>query len=397
MLNEYIFYITFGTIPALYAETKIFLDKAPSYLFVRSKGNFDSKVVQNLEYVKSYYEFSGTDIDYICNQYHVIYQEIRKIKKNDNNAKFIVYIDDSRVQYMLKPFLKANALEDIKKIVMISEGNISEQMFSNLNEDDEEKTAKKWSDLICDYNNDDKLVKIDNYAFWLSTQKNVYYYLPYYKLLNNKNISIEYKNKMNLYNLDIEKLYNKLNKNQKKYIYKNLDLKIDKAKKYLIIIGTYDFGSKELTDIVYQNLIDQATNDYKDYKILYKAHPLFPVEKNQNFNEYLLDKNIEILPNKLPLEIVLWENKNIMVGGFASSINSLIEPSRTKFFFGDMIGYAKILYKNSRLKPKSYNVIVSQTLASNLIKYNILKKSVVNELMKKTIYYKKNMKCCSWN
>lgn len=72
-----------------------------------------------------------------------------------------------------------------------------------------------------------------------------------------------------------------------------------------------------------------------------------------------------------------------MVGGFASSINSLIEPSRTKFFFGDMIGYAKILYKNSRLKPKSYNVIVSQTLASNLIKYNILKNSVVNELMKK--------------
>ena len=39
----------------------------------------------------------------------------------------------------------------------------------------------------------------------------------------------------------------------------------------MIILGTYDFGSKEKTALIYENLIEQMKYDYQnDYILLFK-------------------------------------------------------------------------------------------------------------------------------
>ena len=370
MKDTYLIYLTFGTVPSLFSQINIFLDKRPSYVYVRSSGNFDSKVVKKLSHVLEYYQFSKAygDPYYYKEEYKVVRDNIIKVKKKNPKAKFIVYIDDSRAQFYLKPFIEANAMDDIEKLILLSEGNASEIFYHKLKKDDETTCQKKWNNLIKNYKDDDESRKIDIYSYWLSTQENVEYLLPYYELFDNSNVSKEYRKKMNLKDFPVEEMFNKLSDEQKKYFYDFDSLKIDKKQKYLIIIGTYDFGDKEITTAVIENLIDQMLMDYKDYKLLYKSHPLASVEDNPSLSKYMEEHEIEVISNKIPIEIVLWEYQNIDIGGFSSSIVSLIDAKRVKFVFGQNLGYSKIIFNKN--KPLTeYNVEVSQLIASHLLLY----------------------------
>lgn len=360
-------YLTFGTVPSLYSQINMFLDKTPSYVFVRSSGNFDSKAVKNLKHVKKYYQLPlYDDVIYFEEEYKKVKDCIIESKKTNPKAKFKVYIDDSRAQFYLKPFLDAGAMDDIEKIVLLSEGNASKFLFYNLSNDDEKKSLEKWNYLIENYKNTEIIKKIDNYPYWLSTQKNAQYLLPYHKLFINNNIPKEYREKMHLADFPIEKMFNSLSIEQKKYFFDFDSLNIDKKQKYLIIIGTLDFGEKEITTAIIENLVDQILEDYKGYKLMYKSHPLASVEDNPSLLDYMQKHQIEIIPNKIPLEIVLWEYKNIDIGGFSSSIVSLIDRERIKFVFGQNLGYSEIIF-NKDNPLKCYNVLVSQNIAYRLL------------------------------
>ena len=363
MENTIVFYLTFGTIPSLFSEISIFLDDRPSYLFVRSSGDFNPDAIKNLKHVLGYHKFTGGDKDYIEDQYSIVKEKILEAKKRNKNSRFIVYIDDSRVQFYLKPFIEANALDDISNLIIISEGSSSKYMYYDLQANDEIECEKKWNNLIENYEDSDSMIKIDNYAFWLSTQKNVEYQLPYYQKFNNPKVSAEYRAKMNLTDLSVETIYNKLTDEQKKYIFDFNSISINHKDKYLVLIGTYNFGSNYITTAIVENFIDQLGNKYDDYKLLYKSHPLFPVDGNPELVEYLNKKNISILPAKIPVEILLWEYNNISIGGFSSSVVSLIDPSRVKFIFGQPIGYNEILFDNI----ETYDYKLSAQLAVQLL------------------------------
>lgn len=382
MNNIYNIYLTFGTIPSLYSEISILLDKIPSCLFVRSSGDFNFNYLEKLDYVLNYYKFIGGDQEYLNEGYKEVKNSLVEIKKKNENAKFNIYIDDSRVQFYIKPFIEAKALNDINNIIILSEGNITAQMFYQINDGYFEETAAKWNKLIKNYNDNDLSI-IDNYSFWLSTKKNVKYLLPYYNKFNCNIISKEKFNKMNLGDFTIEKKFNKLSKADKKILYNyKLDV-FDLKQKNLIIIGSYDLGSKDLTYILYKNLIDQILYDYSDYKIFYKPHPIFPVFSNKKLEEYLKSRKIEIIAENVPLEMILWQYDNIVIGGFSSSINSLIELNRTKFIFGSRIGYTKIIYDDSQYIPKIYNIEVSQIMGADLIQYNTSCEFVIEKLKEK--------------
>lgn len=366
MKNNCIFYLTFGTVPSLFSEMNIFLNKTPSYIFVRSGGKFDPSCIKDLKHVLFYHKFTGGDMSYIEDQYKIVKDKILEAKSNNKNVKFIIYIDDSRVQYYLKPFKEANALDDISEINILSEGNASKFMYYKLKQNDEIECKKRWNTLV-EKGTDEDLIKIDNFAFYLSTKEKYKYLLPCFEYFNNRNVSKEYRNKMKLEKFPVEEMYGNLKSEQKKYIYDFSELNIDRNKKYFVIIGTLDFGGMETNTGVLENLIDQMYYDYQDYKLLYKAHPLSKVEDNESLMKYLKEKSIEIIPNKIPIEILLWEYKNIDIGGFSSSIFSLIEPSRVKFIFGQKLGYADILFDETKYPLKTYNLLVSQNLACHLI------------------------------
>ena len=373
---EYNVYLTFGTMPSLYSEMSVFLDKTPSFLFVRSAGNFDCSCLDKLKHVAFYYKFTGGDLDYMTDQYKQVRDILIKTKKNDHNAKFIVYIDDSRVQYYLKPFSEANALDDISKIIILSEGNASKFMYYNLLENDEVNCAEKWNQMI-EKLDDKDLAEIGNYAYWLSTKSNVVYELPYFKLLKNNKVPDSYRKKMHIRDFNVQEMFNKLKPTQKKHLYSFNDIKIDKSKKYLIIMGTNDFGDLGLTFAIIENLIDQIYDEYSDYILLYKSHPISRIEDNTELLAYFKKKKIALLPSKIPLELMLWEYDNISVGGFSSSTISLIEPSRVKFIFGPKQGYCKLMYSDEEMKQ--YNVLLDQIFAVRLIDYDKRLRKKIND------------------
>ena len=371
MTRIYNIYIAFGTIPKLYSKINILSNKVDSYAWFRleNKNNFSS---ENLKYFNV---LSERDIDFVKKDYIDIVNKIKDIQKKDKLALFNIITDDSRLQLILKPLIVANIYNKINEFIIISEGNITEFMYSDISRNDEAYQKNRWNNIICGIKNDvdsmdEELLIINNACFWFSTNSNVKYLLPYNELLQNRFVKESYKERMNLQDFNIEEQFHKLSKeNKSKIIGCRLDgVKINNKEKNIIILGTYDFGTKDFTTYVYKTLIDKTINDYPNYKFFFKAHPLYPVSSNETLNNYLKTKEIFVLNNEIPIEILLWENSNICVGGFCSSVNTLISPERTLFFYGEKIGLSKALEKTSFSECKEYNILLSQNFAAELLK-----------------------------
>ena len=332
-------------------------------------GGFNPNLkVQNLKY---FHAFNCSDYEYIKTEYKKIVTKIKQITKQNKNIKFNVYTDDSRVQFILKPILLSGIKDNISKLILISEGSITYDLYEEIKQNDEKINELRWQNLINNIKNEkdeEELLKIQNYSFWLSTLENVEYLIPNHELLKKK-INEEYKNRMNLKELNYEYLFKKIpNKYREKLLTKYDKDFLKKDKKILIIIGTYPFGSKRITAAIYENLINQVIKFYKDeYTIVFKPHPIFSISDNSYFKTYLDKNNIIILDSKIPIEVLLWENTNIVIGGFCSSVNALIDLERTKFIFGDTLGFIRLMEDDNNFNPDIYNICVNQKLASALI------------------------------
>ena len=362
MNNNYNLYIAFGTLPALFSQINIFLDKDPSYVWVRSAGNFSKKeyLINNLKY---YYKFDCSDLDYINNEYKDIEEQVKNILLNDKKARFTVFTDDVRCHYFLKPLILAGAYDRVDKMILLSDGNITLDNYLKYNSHNDNILKEKWDNIIDNIKNN---INIDNYlneyyfGFWLSIRKDVEYLTPCPEVISNS------ENKFNIKLFDIKKRYKRLNSKQKDLFFGDhlLNNKIknilNNKKNILIITGTYNFGSPEITNFIYKDLINQVLIDYRnDYKILFKPHPIFAHELNDEFNNFLVDRDIEIMPVKMPLELILWERDDIYIGGFCSTSFVLINKKNVKFLFGEPIGFSRFIFKNI----KTYNIQVSQDMA----------------------------------
>jgi hypothetical protein len=372
MENKVNLYIMIGTIPSLYAQINIFLDKTPSYIWLRNIDQFiPENEADNLIYSHEYGIYYS-DYEYMSHGYMDIVNKINEIKKSNKEVKYNVFVDDTRVQYILKPLIEAGIYDDIEKFIMVYEGSLAETYFDSINSSYFQDYEKKWNRFVAvlkdkSENIDNELVIIEKYAPWFSTNENVEYLLSHKDLiidrLHIKNVEW---NKMYLKEFDIEKNFLKLNSNQKIYLLgTEFSFNFLKNNKYLIIIGSYDFGSPLITSQIYISLIEKLLSDITNYfEILFKPHPLFPVSNKPKLEEFLYRHNIKILPARMPIEVVLWDNQNIDIAGFCSTVNSLIEPTRSIAFFGEIFGFSKLLNKANRFNSKIYNVEVSQPLAS---------------------------------
>lgn len=373
-------YITFGTLPCLYAQMNVFQDSNPSYIWAKNGGEFINKKYYSQNLIK-YTKIDGfDDKTFLEKSYKLIEKEIIEIKKSTPNIKFNIYCDDSRIQFILK-FIKL--LEgSINKTVMISEGNITEYMSRNITEESLEEKKKKWNNFLTSIRTNSlseedinkMLAVIDNYSFYLSTLNNYEYLIPNLDLLLKNTLLDKISENMNLFKIDFVKIFNQLSPNVKNEFIKNAinDLElfsmIKTDKNVLIINGTYNFGNEEITAFIYSNLINKVIDDYKDkYTLFYKAHPLFPVDNNLDLREFLKNNNIKVLPEKFPIELVLWRYKNIKIGGFCSSIHSLVSKKQVEFIFGELNGFSKYIFKDNFIKL--YNLNLSQDIASLMLKY----------------------------
>lgn len=366
------YYLVFGTLPCLYAQTNLFHDKKKSYMWARSSGTFDYKnAPENLAFYK---KIEGSDYHYYLEYIDLITEHIKELVKKDSKIEFNIFIDDNRLHFFLKPFIKANAIDRISQVTILNEGNGSLDMFATLNDDLLLEAENKWNILIDKIKDDtinlEEYIFLENFCFWYSMKKNVKFLLPFPDLLVNKNISTKFKKKMNLESFDLESHYMRIDEKKRRLVFNLSSDFLNFPEETYIIIGTYNFGFEELTTLFYKDLISQLLEDEKmmNYSFYYKGHPLFPVNTNSEFGSFLVSRNIKTLPEKMPIELLLWENEKIVIGGFCSTINAFISPKRTKSIFGKLIGYPELLLKNGNLNFKKYNIELSQPLAASLIK-----------------------------
>lgn len=107
----------------------------------------------------------------------------------------------------------------------------------------------------------------------------------------------------------------------------------DKEGEYLIITGTNPvYGSLGENDFI--ALMDEITADYSNCNILFKPHPsAIPSESNYpNVYNYFMQKNITVLPGRLPMEVISWCYPDVKMGGFDSSLYMSVPQGNVKFF-----------------------------------------------------------------
>ena len=103
---------------------------------------------------------------------------------------------------------------------------------------------------------------------------------------------------------------------------------------YLIITGTSYVRGGSLTDEQFFDIIDRIISDNPDRKLLFKPHPAqIPSEINYpEIYAYFAEKNIKILPGRLPMEVISWVYSDVAIGGFDSSLFMAVPQNNVKFF-----------------------------------------------------------------
>lgn len=379
----YNIYITFGTLPALYAQMNVFLDNSDSYIWTRSGGTFipEKNFPNNLKYYKKFDSFN--DCAFFEEQFKDIIEILSEIVSKNQNIKLNIFCDDSRIQFIWKIFIESDIEKYVNKIIMISEGNITEYMSRYVNNDYFEDMYNQWDNImklikdpsVPTQKKDATLIAINNYSFYLSTLDNYEYLIPNLNLLVKNTQLNKFSSKMLLSEINLYEMYNSLDDKIRECFINNAitDFSMKKSiqntkNKILIINGTYNFINEEISSFIYCNLINRVIDDYKkDYIIFYKAHPLYPAERNPEFLQFLQKNKVIILSEKFPIEIALWEYNHIKIGGFCSTIHSLIPKEQVAFFFGDLNGFAKYIFKDNFYNY--YNIHLSQDVASLSLKY----------------------------
>ena len=365
-------YIVFGTIPCLYACVNTLSSKNKYILYSRRKVINETFLEKNfkINYLQEY------DCDFIKKDVENIIADLCKI-----DTKINLYTDDVRVQLLL-PIVSNEILEKkIKKIYMISEGNITYDLFENWNKsiDNELKGLMKTTDI-------ENILNLKSYPFSLIKEKKYCYLCPCLdKLRSEKKFQTNFLN-YNFYDLDLKEKYLNLSKDTRYGMINEQMQKITKLKEQkLIVIGTYKIGDLKINDEIYIQLMKHYMEEYKNYKLFFKPHPLYSISKEDKLKIFLDENNIEIIGGSTPLELLIWNDDNTYVAGFCSSINHLISSDKTLELFGGKIGFSNY-YKFNDYSTIEINQNLINDFNKDYYKMKLYLENKMNELEKKNNY-----------
>ena len=217
----YDFYMTYGTMPTLYATLSAYQNKNPNTYMWFYRGNTIS------------YDYSADFIHYFNSQSKtnasstIDYMEIRlkvyDILQKNPSAKFRLYCDDLRVRYILDVFVAAGVDFEDMQVTLLSDGTATYELYSSMTEERYLKTKTQWAEYLEKYvkNRDDLEYTqfiagfnnnggdMQDYLFYISTFENVNYWVqhPDY-LINEKSASINAdRYNMNIIKKDPKALY----------------------------------------------------------------------------------------------------------------------------------------------------------------------------------------------
>jgi hypothetical protein len=348
----YDIYVTLGTLPTLYAGLNTFTTDNKSYMWYARTGTLDPTYLP--KNVELYYPTFGID--------EVIYKFIDKVKElyeSNPNAKFNLYTDDLRVQFMLQMFTANKVPESSYKVHLLSDGTATYVHFRELFKDKD--TYSLWKQIAENYEDiynrisagEENVIKmggdyIEMYKsmYYASQKNNVEYWMQFPELLTSDDPEITNEVlKMNTVKKSPLDIYNSLSAEKKLAFIRAVG--VDKAlfdslfnasdKPNLIISGTSLGGEKNS----FETVVKQIVADYgNEFDLFFKPHPIWdPITNDQlkslHRKEFLEDLGIKILPAQLPMEALMWAYPDVKIGGYSSTLYMSTAKEQSIFFIAD--------------------------------------------------------------
>lgn len=353
------FYVTFGTMPTLYAGLHALSHSKPSFFAYGRQNTFDPEMFPphiTLSIANGPDEVQGIMRDYMK-------KKIRDIRDREPNAIFGLYVDDLRARLGYDWFVDQGIDSSRVKVTLLSDGTGTYDIFSKV-------TDQRWGEIVdeveaLNWNMDKnriqpRLAEFDSYdrAYYLATRPNYRLLLQDGNLLEpSSEFMGEQMRKMSLMSITPLQLLNNLTAKRQETFYKMASFdkdgfaaKFDKSsKKNLVIIGT-NTGSNGEPQI---NYVKSVVNKYGgEYDIFFKPHPSDP--NSRDFET--LFPGLTLLPGQMPFEIFVWSlmDKIDVIGGYQSTVFLTVPVEKVKFIFGApsadiMIKPLNILFKDAEI------------------------------------------------
>lgn len=353
------FYVTFGTMPTLYAGLHALSHSKPSFFAYGRQNTFDPEMFPphiTLSIANGPDEVQGIMRDYMK-------KKIRDIRDREPNAIFGLYVDDLRAKLGYDWFVDQGIDSSRVKVTLLSDGTGTYDIFSKV-------TDQRWGEIVdeveaLNWNMDKnriqpRLAEFDSYdrAYYLATRPNYRLLLQDGNLLEpSSEFMGEQMRKMSLMSITPLQLLNNLTAKRQETFYKMASFdkdgfaaKFDKSsKKNLVIIGT-NTGSNGEPQI---NYVQSVVNKYGgEYDIFFKPHPSDP--NSRDFET--LFPGLTLLPGQMPFEIFVWSlmDKIDVIGGYQSTVFLTVPVEKVKFIFGApsadiMIKPLNILFKDAEI------------------------------------------------
>lgn len=344
-INDYYIYITDSELPTIYSLLDLVGNDSKSYIWYTDTELIDVNYLNTDKNVKL--------SSYIGSFDKGIVDEINEfIKDNKKNGRFHLVLDE---KYYLLEF--ALDLKDNYDVKILSSGVDSYINYYDYQFEDGYDIYKKYEEDFNKLKNDFDINKEydHNYILISAKRDNVKYYLQYPEYLDayDDKVKEEYK-KVNFVTEDPKTIYNKLTMDMQNELLKIIGFdKKDYDNKYfgtnkpkLVIIG----GNGKYKQDGMEDILKQVYDKYKDsYTILYKAHEDYALKENQI--DYLNSLNINILPSKVPMEIISFIYSDLKIGGFPSELLLNTKTEDVLFLF----------VKDSKDLEIPFNKIINET------------------------------------
>lgn len=335
------FYITFGTMPTLYAGLFLLAYDKPSYFFFERTDTFNPNLFPSYVTSAPYYTTDQAKMrDYMKAQ-------IRNINRDNPTAVFGLMVDDLRARIGYDWFVGQGIDSSRVKVTLLSDGTATYNEFYN--QFGNNVTAEtKWKQIAStidqlDWNHDGRypstrvLPELESWGweYYLSTQPNYRLLLQNSSLLEtNSQFIKEQVTKMDMLNITPYELLEQLTSSDKFRFYEMANFDYNtfagmfdaSTKPNLIIIGTNGMDSQQ--KVYTQKIYDQysATHD-----LFFKPHPA----DLSSANYETLFPGLKLLPGRMPFEIFIWSllDKIEMIGGFPSTVFLSTPIDKVGFIF----------------------------------------------------------------
>ena len=346
--DEYAFYITFGTMPTLYAGLYLLEDgnEIPSFVFFERTQTFDTSHYPDYARISPY---MGGDVDVQARMRDWMKANIRTINEKNPDARFKLYVDDLRGGPISHDWFVAQGIDRSRlEVHMLSDGTGTYNEFHSVfgangtGRENWEKYVAEINSLAWNSDGSDLLgtrahPDFDQHWHWcypLATLPGFDLTLHYDNLFETEDPYVrEQISKMNLKGDNVVEMLKRLPPEKQEIMYRMIpydrqvfeDLMDASPKPNLIINGTSNQPENQ------KQYVGEVYEKYKDsYDIFFEPHP-----NDESYLDYeTLFPGLKNIP-KTSFEFVLMfiSDKIDAIGGFPSSIYLTVPVEKVKFMF----------------------------------------------------------------